>query len=756
MDNQTPPIKVVSSSNPKVERTDPAARSRAARQAALPERHVLDKVRVLYRRRWAAATICLAISVSLIVRSFTTTPVYEASVQLLIDKESSNVVTFKQAVEQNQITDDYYQTQYKILQSRALARRTIAALDLWNSPALFPPPRAGVGRWLGRTSRSLMPRWFASPPRRMEPPTPDETVPESIVVNALLGHLTVTPVRGSRLVDVKFQSADPAFAARVANGLSKAFIEQNLEFKFMASKEASDWLSDRLAEQRKLVEGSELALQRYREQADAISLEERQNIVVQKLADLNAAVTRAKTERIQKEAVYNQILAVQKDRRALDTIPAILSNSFIQQQKNNLADLQRQQAQLADKLGPNHPDMVTLSTAIRSAESKIEGEIGKVVQAMRNDYQAALAQERSLSNALNEQKDTALELNRKGIDYGALQRDASTNRQIFESLLQRAKETGISGELKTNNIRVVDAAEPPTLPVRPQTRTDVAGAIFWGLLFSLMGVLLLEYMDNRIKNPDELSQALGLPFLGIVPMVSSERSDPLVTDQALSHFAESFRGIRTNVLFSSTETGPRSLVVTSTAPNEGKTLVASNLAIVLAQAGQRVLLIDADMRKPRVSAVLQTKTTPGLSNVLVGNTPLARSVVMSKHPGLWVLPAGVIPPNAAELLGSDRFRDMLASVGSHFDYIVIDAPPVMAVTDASIVAHVATAVVYVVGCEMTARQVARRGLEQLEHAQAKIIGCVLNRVDVRRHAYYYAPYYRRDYTEHYQKHPVAM
>src|SRR6185503_13529208 len=276
-----------------------------------------------------------------------------------------------------------------------------------------------------------------------ELPAADETSEQSQSVDRFLKDLIIAPVRNSRLVDIKFRSPDAALSATIANALARGYIEQTLEVKLSASKEASDWLSGQLAEQRKQVEQSEQAVQRYREKTDAVALEDKQNIVVQKLADLNGAVTRAKTERIQKEEAYNQIKGLQNNRTALDTFPAILASVFIQQQKAEVAELQRQQAQLSQKLGPRHPEMLKLGLAIESAEAKVQAEINKVVLSMKNDYQQAAAQERSLNGALEQQKREALELNRKGIEYNALARDASSNKQIFESLLQRTKETGI-------------------------------------------------------------------------------------------------------------------------------------------------------------------------------------------------------------------------------------------------------------------------------------------------------------------------
>ena len=275
------------------------------------------------------------------------------------------------------------------------------------------------------------------------------------------------PVRNSRIVELRITSSDPQLAADMANGVAKAYIQQNLETRFSASKDATDWLGERLAEQRKKVEETEAALQHFKETHDAIAVEDRQNIVVQRLADLNGAVTKAKTMRIEKEALYNQLKAVQGT-AAVDTFTAVLGNEYIQKLKSEIGDLQRQQAQLADKYGERHPEMVRIRNAVQVAQAKFDNEVNKIVESVHAEYMAALAQERSLVGALESQKTEALGLNRKGIEYSVLQREAESNRQVYESLLQRTKETGISGELKTSNIRVVDAAEVPTSPVLPR------------------------------------------------------------------------------------------------------------------------------------------------------------------------------------------------------------------------------------------------------------------------------------------------
>jgi capsular exopolysaccharide synthesis family protein len=271
-----------------------------------------------------------------------------------------------------------------------------------------------------------------------------------------------------------------------------------------------------------------------------------------------------------------------------------------------------------------------------------------------------------------------------------------------------------------------------------------------GLLLAVGLAFFFEYLDNRIKRPEEIPQHLGLPFLGMVPAVRKQPQSPLINSAVAPNFIESFRSLRTNLIFSSAEPGSRSLVVTSTAPAEGKTLVASNVALALALSGERVILIDGDMRKPRVHEVFGKAQKPGLSNVLVGTAKAGDAVHKTAVPGLWVIPAGECPPNSAELLGSKRCKDFMASLSEHFDWVIIDTPPVMAATDAAVVAHRVSAVLFVVGAEMTARSAAQWAIAQLEHAKAKFAGVVLNRVDLQNNSYYYSDYYRREYSDYYK------
>lgn len=709
---------------------------------------------ILYRRRWTAATVLVLVVLATAVVTFTATPIYEARAQLLIAPEAPNVVSFQEVIEQNIATSEYYQTQHNLLRSRSLARRTMDALNLWEHPdfgggdATAPTGlRAMIDAGLGWFSGLLSGSSGSEPGK----PEPGESAAQSAQIDGFLGRLTVTPVRNSRIVELRFSSPHPDVAADVVNALIKQYVEQNLEFQFVSTKEASDWLSTQLDDQRKKLESSEQALQQYLEGGDALSLDDGQNIVVQRLTELNAAVTKARTERIGKEALYQQLVRLESDRAALDTFPAILSNTFIQGLKSELSDLQRQQAQMAERLGEKHPDMIKVATAIEATRAKLQTEISKVVESVRNEFLSAQSQERSLAGELERQKADALALNRKAIDYNVLKREAEGDKQIYDSLMQRAKEMGVSRDLKASNIRLVDQAEVPRAPVRPNKRTNLLLGLLGGLVAGIGFAFGLEFIDQRIKNPEEVKRGLGLPFLGMVPDMSSRdgRLARNFTAGMVHGYTEAFRSIRTNLVMSSTEEGSRAIVVTSSQPGEGKSAVASSLAIAMAEAGHTVLLIDADMRKPNQHRVFQLNREPGLSRMLTGGIDASEAMQKTHVDGLWMLPAGPTPPNPSELLGSERFKRFLATVREHFEWIVIDTPPVLAVTDAAVVAHHATGAIFVVGCEQVNKAVARQALEELASARAQVLGAVLNRVSVQKHPRYYAHYYRGKYAGYY-------
>lgn len=738
--------------------------SSAPRQSSESWWHPTDYLRILYKRRWVAIPAFLLVFVSGALETIRAVPIYEARAQLLIERDARRATSIDAALQdpsRGYYDDGFYLTQYKIIQSRSMALRTVEALDKSGPPEKIPTVSGFSFSLSGVISSaisgvtSLFVNSAEAEPAVAEQPDPavQETAVQAAKAARFLGGLSVVGVRNSSLVDLTFRSPDAEYAMRAVNELANQYRLRNLDSRLVASKEANDFLSQQLAEQRTKLEESEAALVRYRETHNAASVDDRQNIVVQKLTELNAQVTLAKIDRIDKQSLYNQIESVRRSGGSLETVPVVMANEVVQKLKIEIAGLEERRVQMAAQYGPNWPPMKELAASIANARQRLDLEIGGAVNAVKNAYLAAQEKENALIGALESQKGEARGLDRKSVEYAALEREAAGNRQLYENLMQRTKETGVSGQFKSSNVEIVDAAEQPRWPVLPNVQRDLMVAAALGLLLAVGLVLGFEYFDSRIKSPDEIKTHLGLPFLGLVPSMSAKGNDSMLISAASAppHFAESIKAIRTAVVFSSADEGARSVVVTSTGPGEGKTMVSSNLAVALAQADQRTLIIDCDMRRPRIHEVFGGEQEPGMSNVLVGTSELKEVIKKTAAPNLSIVPAGHIPPNPAELLGSPRFKELMRTLRTQFDWIIIDAPPVMAVTDAAVIGHNATGVVFVVGAEMTSRRHAAVAIEQLAAAKSHFIGAVLNRANVQRHGYYYSTYYRKDYVQAYTR-----
>jgi len=683
---------------------------------------------------------------------------YEATTQVLIEQDSHRTASLTSGPQDGDAwyDDEFYQTQYRMLQSRSLAWRTLEALGLSSAPPLGERQAAAAaeahlreGGWLGRLAT-----WLGAP-RAVLPPAGDETIWQSSRIDGFLRGLTVTPIRNSRLVNIRYLAADPVFAARAANALAEAYVAQGLSFRALASPDASVFLSLQVADQKQKLADSEQALQVYKEKYGAPALRDpANNTAVRKLADLSAELTRARGERLAKEQVYQALNALRPDPTKLAAFPAIASNPAIQTLMRDIADLKSQDAALAASFGEKFPRRLDLAAQIASKNAGLQTQIDRVAESLATECEMAKGREVSLASQLEAHKSESLTQDGVAIGYLTLERDVVGNRQLYEDLLTRAKVTGVTGAYTGTNVQVIDRAEMPRVPVLPNHERDVMFAVLIGLLLGVGLAFGFEYLDSRIKTPDDIKNHLHLPFLGLIPVVRArdvKGASPLIDRGAPPPFSEAMRGIRTSVMFSTATEGARTVLITSTAPSEGKTVVSTNLGEALAQAEQRTLIIDGDMRRPRVHEIFGCTQEPGLSNVLVGAAELQTAIRKTGNPLLSVLPAGLIPPNPAELLRSERYRRLLETLAQEYDWIVVDAPPVMAATDAAVISNGVGGVLFVVGSEMTPRRNAQVAIEQLLAARARLVGAVLNRVHVERHAYYYAPYYRKDYTQAYAR-----
>ena len=739
---------------------------------------VHDYLRPLYRRRWLAGTVFSIPLVIALVYAFTATPVYRATARLLVEPQDPTVVTFQEVIqERGQFGVSAQTTERAMLRSRSLARMTIERLGLLDHPEFGGQADQGARfnllRWLNpiraiRRGLSWLRSTFFPSPSPPEDVEDAEDRVESRAISSLLSKLEVVGAeRNSRIVTLRFSSFEPQLAATIVNTLAQLHVERDMEFRYTSSRNAARWLEERMAEQREALEASEWLLQSYREQHGAAAIEDRQTIIVRDLENLNTAATEATMARLASEARYLDLQAAGGDADAQGRFPDILRNEVVQQQKLTLASLRREKARLTEELGPRHPEMINIESSIRDAENRLRDEILAVVDSLRIEFQVASSREQQLLAELDRRTLEALALDRTGIEYGVMRREAESARQLYESLLLRAAETGLTAELETSNIRLLDEAETPIRPARPNHRLIVLMGLLGGGLLAVGLVFVLEHVDDALTSPDEMKTHLDAPYLGLVPYVKvkaasrvrkvldDESPEPLLLDKGVpASFAEAIRSVRTSLIFSSADEGARPVLVTSTAPGEGKSCISANLAISLAQLGRRTLLVDADLRRPQQHVLFGVDLEPGLSNLLATEAEEGAVVRETSIPGLSLVPAGKTPPNPTDLVGSPRFARFLDSCRARFDWIIFDTTPVLPVADALVAAKVVGKVLFVAASGTTSRRAAADALEKLDEAEAGVLGTVLNKAALERHPYYYSRYYRREYSRYYSRQPA--
>jgi capsular exopolysaccharide synthesis family protein len=676
--------------------------------------------------------------------------VYQAQARILIDDERATAVPGLQN-EQNQFYEDpepYFQTQYKILKGRDLTRRVVRKLHLENVPEFngTKPAAPTPFSMLSDLKTKLVGYVRGAPAPVAAGPKSDEPPDESGLVGAFIGRVDVAPVRGSHLVDVTFISEEPKFAADAVNMLIDEYVSENLEIKLRSTQGMLDWLGTELATQQKRVEDSERGLAEYREKENALSLDDKQNIVLSRLNQLNDTTVRARSARVQKESAYNQV----KGSADPESVPVIATNANVQSARTKLQELQRQKVTLLERYAEKHPRVLDINAQIDDAQKQVELAITGAVQAVRNEYETARIEEQTFARNLEGAKGEATDLNRKGIGYGVMEREAKSNREVYQSLLTREKELRVSANSRTNNVRVVDRAEIPRGPITPGGRRTWLMSAVIGLVLAIAVALGLDYMNDTIKTPEDITRRLKLPFLGLVPAVRGDKHPLLASSHVPHDFGESFRSLRTSLLSKYSDEGTKIVIVTSAQPLEGKTTTAANIAMALAYGGSRVLLIDADMRRPGLHRPLRLTNERGLSQVLTGQARVRDVIQRTVDPNLLAITAGRTPPNPSELLSSERMKTLLTNLAhGPFNWIIIDTPPVLAVTDAVILAPMVSGVTFVIGAEMTRRRLAERAIETVMQSRPRYAAVVLNKVNFAKNKYYYSRYYGHQYKNYY-------
>ena len=693
--------------------------------------HLMEYWHVVLVRRRLVAAVALSILAVAVLRVVLVRPVYEAVTQVLVERENLNIVNFKEVSQVDALRDDYYQTQFKILQSRTLARQVIESMDLLARPELDGP----------RTPAEI---------EAIEKAPAGTSAAMEKAIDVFSENVSVQLVKNSRIFSIGYSSGDPEHAAAVANRLAQLYIEQTLDFRFRTSSEAGEWLGSQIDDQRQKVEAARRAIERLKEKEGIVNIEERRALVDQKLKELGTALTGLKTTRLEKEALYREM----KSAPYPEELPEVMRNPLIQSLRIELASLERQMAQLQQRYLDQHPEVIKVRNQIQETRGRISSEAARVIRAAENDYKSAFAQESSVAAALEAAKAETLDLSRRGVQYDTLKRDLDASNQVLNSLLSRSKETDVTRELKSANIRIVDPAAVPRKPVRPRPLRDIVLGLVAGVVCGLGLAFFLDYLDNTVKTPEDVRTRLGLPLLTVIPeskdALPDERSSLVVLTAQDSPFGEGYRLLRTALNYSWPEQKNKVVVVTSTVPGEGKTITSVNLALILSALNAKVLLVDADLRKPQCHTTLRAQRGPGLTDVLVGATPISAAIQRPAGTSLSLLGAGSHSPSPADLLSGTVVRNVVEGVRQFYDWIIVDTPPVAAVSDTLVLAPLSDGVVLVIGAEMVPRAAVTHTVQRVTEAGARVVGAVLNRAQVDRHASYYA--YSSHYYGHYYGH----
>jgi len=704
------------------------------------EPHLLDYVMILRKHQWLITFFLLAVVSIVTIATFRMQPIYEATARVEVDRDTPNAFRFNESEPGEDYGDleDYIVTQSKILQSETLAMQTVRSMGLDRLP-----------QFGGRPGK----------PDKAEPaPGSDASMRRPAALGAFLAGLTIKRVPNSRLLDVTFETTDPVLAARVVNAHLNNFIEQNFRSRFDAATQASNWMAGQLNEMKIKVENAEDARLEYERDNQIWSNDEKSDISTQKLADLEKQLTDAQADRINKEAVYE--LAQSGN---YDAIAAVRESAVIQDILKQQTTLSAQYTDAVAQYGPKYPKVMRIQAQLKDLDQLITREKLNIGNQVEADYRGSRQRELLLKEALDEQRGEVNQTAEKLVQYNILKREADTNKQLYDGMLQKLKEAGITAGLRSSNIRIVDPALIPGGPSRPNKPRNILLSVLVGFLGGLGLALLREYLDNTVKTPDDIETLARLPSLAVVPALTNSsgkrrgrfsrllktsvvtskegRAELISHNMPQSQMSEAFRALRTSLLLSQADHPPQVILMTSALPREGKTTAAVNLAVTLAQLGDKTLLLDADLRKPGINRALSLVDGKhaGLSSYLAGVSSL--DLISVPHPAitnLEAIPTGPIPPNPADLLSSRRLTELIAELRTRYKFVVIDSPPIMAATDAVILSVLVDGVLMVVRSGETPKEAFTRTRDLLVGVKCHMLGVVLNAVDASSPDYYYS------------------
>jgi succinoglycan biosynthesis transport protein ExoP len=700
---------------------------------------ISDYWRILAKRKWMILICALVMVIVAGLVSLRITRIYEAAARISTSGQTSNFLNFSDKAQAADAGSDQFgiDTQVKILQSNTLALLVIRNLGLDKRPE-FAGPAASEAKH-GVVSKL----------------SPQDLGREEQLMQEFRENLRVQQIPNTAIVEIKYSSPSPALAAEVANATAESFIEQNIKARYDSTMQAADWLSKQLADLQIKVEVSQAKLVEYQQQNRIIGADDKQNLTVEKLNGLSKELTQAQADRIQKQSFYE----ITKGGNP-ETIGIILQDPSLAALRQQQTELEAQDAQLSTQFGSSYPKVQEVRSRLKLIKEAYNKELQNGIRRVQNDYDAALKREQMLQGALDAQTDVANQLNVSAIQYKLLKQEADSNRQLYDGLLEKLKEASLAAALKSSNIRIVDKARVPMVPARPNIPRNLEIALVLGLVVGIGMAFALESMDATVRTPEHVEAISGLPTLTIIPLKRElQRQGPRSSRAPLetklpdwaprgvsliaylepqSEMAEAYRALRTSILLSSAGGPPHSIVVTSPMPQDGKTMTSINIAIVLAQQGKKVLLVDADLRRPSVHQSFGLRQQLGLSNVLSGGVDAGTATVTTGQRNLFVMPAGALPPQPSELLSSALMQELLSRWRDEYDHVIIDSPPALSVTDAVLLSVQADAVLLVVRASQTTTGAVVRTRDLLLHVKCNLLGVVLNAVDLASLGDYYS------------------
>ncbi len=707
------------------------------------EIHLRDYIKVILKRKNTVITFFVVVFVVVLIGTISTTPLYKATNKIVIEKTDPGVFIGNYGYTHHD--PQFQETQYQLIKSVAVSRKVVDMLNLEttydtyinNKHRLLPSITDITGSFSSLLS-------FLLGTKKITEEETDSSKAD-MIAKIINEDIVVKPVRNSKMVEISYISTNPELSRLIANTVAQAYIETVLDLNMSSVRYGIDWMTKKAQEEKQKIEKSEEVLQRYVKSHNFVTIENKLAIVPQQISELNSMLTRAELKKKEIENLYNKVKDISDKSGEAETITAIATEPTLQSLRQQIIKSEQNIKELSQKYGHKHPLMLKAVEELNLLKAKRDQEIKRIVESIRHEYELSKENETTLRKRLAEMKREAIGLNEKMMEYNIINREVETNKQIYDALLKKINEQGVIEQSKPVNIMIVEKAEMPKSPFKPKKAMNLLLGIIVGIFGGIGLAFFVEYLDNTIKSPEDAESKLDVPVMGVIPLIASADKpiETLLLDEHSSAFAESYKAIRTAIILSSAERPPRRILITSSAPGEGKTVTSINLATAIAQSGYKVILIDCDMRKPRIHKVFEFDNSKGLSTYLAGASD-ANILKESPMSGLGIITSGPIPPNPSELLSSKRMSEILDYYGERYDFIICDSPPVLTVADSLILSKLLDGIILITRADMTTYENAKKCIKSLASVNASLLGIGINALDIKKggySSYYYSYHY---------------